>query len=103
MAGVKESTVQVDDGAKLHVKLLGEDESTDKSKPLLIALHGAPGIYTHAEPEACFGHLSSLFRVLVYDARGSGFSDMTPPYSLERWGKDIEYLRCTCARLEMRR
>jgi proline iminopeptidase len=91
MAAPKISTVRVDDGVKLHVKLFG-DESTE-TKPLLIALHGAPGLYTSAEPEACFSHLSSLFRVLVFDGRGSGASDMTGPYTHKRWMKDIDYLR----------
>lgn len=86
------STVEVDDGVKLFVKVFGEDDS-NKAKPLLITLHGAPGLFTHAEPEACFSHLSSLFRVLVFDGRGSGASDMIGPYTHERWMKDIEYLR----------
>lgn len=91
MSDTKISTVQVDDGVKLHVKLLGDDPTT--TKPLLIALHGAPGLFTHAEPEACFSHFSSLFRVLVFDGRGSGQSDIIGPYTHERWMQDIEYLR----------
>ena len=92
MTEARSSTVQTDDGVKLHVKLLGEDSTG--TKPLLIALHGAPGLFTHAEPEACFSRLSSLFRVLVFDGRGSGASDMIGPYTHERWMEDIENLRC---------
>jgi proline iminopeptidase len=92
MAEAKSSTVQMDDGVKLNVKLLGEDSSG--TKPLLLGLHGAPGLFTHAEPEACFSQLSSLFRVLVFDGRGSGTSDKIGPYTHERWMKDIENLRC---------
>ncbi|EXJ75642.1 uncharacterized protein A1O5_00149 [Cladophialophora psammophila CBS 110553] len=91
MVEANTSTVQVDDGVKLHVRLLGGDSTG--AKPLLIGLHGAPGMFTHAEPEACFSHLSPLFRVLVFDGRGSGASDMIGPYSHERWMKDIENLR----------
>jgi pimeloyl-ACP methyl ester carboxylesterase len=91
MAATKISRVQVDDGIYLHVKLLGDEQHT--SKPLLIALHGAPGLFTSAEPEACFGFLSPQFRILVFDGRGSGDSDIVGPYTHERWMKDIEFLR----------
>jgi proline iminopeptidase len=85
------STDQMDDGVRLHVKVLGNDSKT--TKPLLIALHGAPGLSTHAEPEEAFTFLSDTFRVLVFDARGSGASDLTGPYTHDRWIKDIENLR----------
>lgn len=91
MAEAKTTTVQMDDGAKLHVKLLGDDPSS--TKPLCIGLHGAPGLCSHADAEAYCSHLSSLFRVLVFDGRGSGVSDLTGPYTHERWMKDIENLR----------
>lgn len=96
MAGNKTTTVsavEMEDGVRLHVKILGDDSPKSKSNPLLIALHGAPGLSTHAEPEATFSHLSSVFRVLVFDARGSGESDLTGPYTHDRWIKDIENLR----------
>ncbi|TVY38367.1 Proline iminopeptidase [Lachnellula subtilissima] len=93
MAGFKAttSTVQMDDGVNLRVKVIGEDSKS--TKPLLIALHGAPGLSTSVEPEATFTFLSDIFRVLVFDARGSGGSDMTGPYTHDRWIKDIEILR----------
>lgn len=79
----------MDDGAFLNVKVLGDHPS----KPLLIALHGAPGLSSLAEPEAEFAFLAGIFRVLVFDARGSGRSDLTPPFTHDRWVRDIEYLR----------
>lgn len=88
------STVEMDDGARLHVKILGED--LESTKPVLITLHGAPGLSTHLEPEASFGFLSRNFRVLVYDARGSGASDLRGPFTHDRWIKDIENLRYYC-------
>jgi len=84
------SAVEMDDGIHLHVKILGDDSTT---KPLFIGLHGAPGLSTHAEPAVGFGFLSKIFRVLVFDARGSGTSDLTGPFTHDRWVKDIENLR----------
>ncbi|KAK6384578.1 hypothetical protein LTS17_002141 [Exophiala oligosperma] len=91
MADPKTTTVQMDDGAKLHVKLFGDDSS--KTKPLFIGLHGAPGLVTHRDAEAFASQLSSIFRVLVFDGRGSGVSDLIGPYTHDRWMKDIENLR----------
>lgn len=66
------------DGARLYVKVLGERLP---AKPLLIALHGAPGLSTHAEPEATSGFLQSQFQIIVYDARGSRISDLKQLYT----------------------
>ncbi|KAH8690782.1 proline iminopeptidase [Talaromyces proteolyticus] len=85
------STVTMDDGVRLNVKILGQDSAG--SKPLLISLHGAPGLSTLAEPEASFGYLANLYRVLVFDARGSGASDKIGPFTHDRWIEDIEILR----------
>jgi proline iminopeptidase len=85
------SNVFMDDGIRLNVKVLGDEPYTNK--PLLIVLHGAPGLSTLAEPEASFGFLSDLFRVLVYDGRGSGASDLKGPYTQARWIQDIELIR----------
>lgn len=84
------SIVQLSDGARVPVRVLGAD---DQSKPLLIALHGAPGLSDYKEPQSSFGFLASDFRVLVYDARGSGESDLKPPYTHERWVADVDELR----------
>jgi proline iminopeptidase len=84
------TTVQLSDAARLRVWLLG---AQDTSKPLLIALHGAPGLSSHTEPEAAYGFLNESFRVLVYDARGSGASDAKGPFTDERWVADIDELR----------
>lgn len=90
-AGRHDTVAQVpmDDGAKLWVKVLGDD----LGKPLLIVHHGAPGVSSHLEPEASFGFLADRYRVLVFDARGSGYSDLKEPYSHERWVKDVDVLR----------
>lgn len=83
----------MDDGVNLHVKLIEDKTDSRATKPLLISLHGAPGLSTHLEPAASFSHLSNLFRVLVFDARGSGASDLIGPYTHDRWVKDVENLR----------
>ena len=88
---VTQSWVCMDDGVRLKVRLLDEDPTVTKT--LFIALHGAPGLSTLAEPETSYGHLSDIFRVLVYDARGSGDSDLIGPYTHDRWIEDIENLR----------
>lgn len=75
-------------GAELEVEVLGADGA-----PVLIAHHGAPGIGSRAEPRASFGALADTYRVIVFDARGSGESSDTPPYSHEQWTADVEALR----------
>lgn len=75
-------------GAELEVEVLGEEGA-----PVLIAHHGAPGLGSRAEPKASFGALADTFRVIVFDARGSGESSDTPPYSHEQWTADIDALR----------
>ncbi|KAH8204511.1 hypothetical protein TruAng_001285 [Truncatella angustata] len=82
--------VTLSDGARLYVKLLGGNK---REKPLVIVLHGAPGLSSHAEPERSFGFLQDQFRVLVYDARGSGTSDQKLPYTDQRWVEDVDELR----------
>lgn len=59
----------------------------------IIALHGAPGLSTHAEPKGAFGLLADSWQVVTYDARGSGVSDATPPYTHEQWVADLDALR----------
>ncbi|CAM1505911.1 Fc.00g115480.m01.CDS01 [Cosmosporella sp. VM-42] len=82
--------VELSDGAKLLVHVLGDEHNNN---PLLIALHGAPGLSMHTEPEAAYSFLGDRFRVLVYDGRGSGGSDLIGPYTDERWISDVEELR----------
>lgn len=76
-------------GNTLDVELLGDDRDT----PLLIAHHGAPGLGSKNEPRMAFGPLSDLFRVLVFDARGSGKSGDVPPFTHEQWVADVDALR----------
>ncbi|WP_026551767.1 alpha/beta hydrolase [Arthrobacter sp. H20] len=76
-------------GNPLDVELLGDDPDA----PLLIAHHGAPGLGSKGEPQTAFGPLSDLFRVLVFDARGSGKSGDQGPFTHEQWVADVDALR----------
>lgn len=78
------------DGTSIRACWLGGD---DPSKPLLIALHGAPGLSSLEEPLSGFDFLKHKFRVLVYDARGSGKSDAAGPLTDEQWISDIDEMR----------
>ncbi|KAF5578930.1 proline iminopeptidase [Fusarium pseudoanthophilum] len=82
--------VQLSDGAKLNVCLLGAE---NKSKPLIISLHGAPGLSSHTGIKEDFKFLADKFRVLVYDLRGSGDSELKGPFTDEQWISDLEELR----------
>lgn len=75
-------------GNRLAVEVLGPEGS-----PVLIAHHGAPGLGTRAEPRASFGALADTYRIVVFDARGSGESEGRPPFTHEQWAADVEGLR----------
>ncbi|WP_028278867.1 alpha/beta hydrolase [Arthrobacter sp. H5] len=76
-------------GNPLDVEMLGDAPGA----PLLIAHHGAPGLGSKSEPQMAFGPISDLFRVLVFDARGSGKSGDQGPFTHEQWVADVDALR----------
>ncbi|GIL34829.1 alpha/beta fold hydrolase [Phycicoccus sp. DTK01] len=81
--------MQVDiNGNRLEVELTGPEGA-----PLLIVHHGAPGLGSMAEPRASFGPLADTYRVLVFDARGSGRSEGNEPFTHEQWVADVDALR----------
>lgn len=75
-------------GNHLAVEVLGPEDA-----PVIITHHGAPGLGSRAEPRASFGRLSDEYRVVVFDARGSGQSEGEGVYSHEQWAADIDGLR----------
>lgn len=75
-------------GNQLAVEIFG-----DENAPVLIAHHGAPGLGSRAEPRASFGPLADTFRVVVFDARGSGESEGNPPFTHAQWVADVDALR----------
>jgi proline iminopeptidase len=76
-------------GNPLDVEMLGDN----RDAPLLITHHGAPGLGSKAEPRMAYGPLSDSFRVLIFDARGSGRSGDTPPFTHKQWVEDVDALR----------
>ncbi|GAB3598204.1 alpha/beta hydrolase [Kineococcus gypseus] len=75
-------------GNELAVDVLGPPDA-----PVVIAHHGAPGLGSRAEPRASFGRLADEYRVVVFDARGSGESEGSGVFSHEQWAADIDGLR----------
>jgi len=86
---MKEDAMFVDvDDVRLRVHVRGDG-------PPIYAHHGAPGLGTHATPARAFGPLADAYRVVTFDARGSGESGAVPPYTHERWVADLDGLRET--------
>jgi len=75
-------------GVELAVEVLGPEGA-----PVILAHHGAPGLGSRAEPRASFGRLADHYRVVVFDARGSGESDGGGDLSHEQWAADLDGLR----------
>ncbi|SNT01764.1 proline iminopeptidase [Asanoa hainanensis] len=73
---------------ELEVEVFGADDA-----PVLIAHHGAPGLGSRAEPRATFAPFADTFRVIVFDARGSGISEGNGPFTHEQWVADVDGLR----------
>jgi proline iminopeptidase len=76
-------------GNRLHVEVLGDGPG----KPTMIVHHGAPGLGSMAEPKASFGPFADGYRVIVFDARGSGVSEGAAPLTHEQWAADVDALR----------
>lgn len=87
MAKTADMFVEVN-GVKLRVHVQGEDDATP-----IYAHHGAPGLGTHGEPKRAFAPLADQYRIVSFDARGSGESDAVPPFSHEQWVADLDALR----------
>lgn len=75
-------------GNELAVEVLGPSDA-----PVVLTHHGAPGLGSRAEPRASFGRLADEYRVIVFDARGSGESEGSGVFSHEQWAADLDALR----------
>ncbi len=73
---------------ELEVEVFGADDA-----PVLIAHHGAPGLGSRAEPRATFRPFADEYRVIVFDARGSGVSEGRPPFTHAQWVADVDAIR----------
>lgn len=80
--------VALSDGASLNVRFIA---GVNDARPLVIALHGGPG--GGNLNGTGFEFLADRYRVLLYDARGSGKSDVQGPFTHERWAADLDELR----------
>lgn len=61
--------------------------------PVIIALHGAPGLGWRDEPKETFKPYSDTYRVIVFDMRGSGHSGGAGPLTHAQWVADVESIR----------
>ncbi|HEY0187931.1 MAG TPA: alpha/beta hydrolase [Cellulomonas sp.] len=75
-------------GNELAVEVLGPPDA-----PVLLTHHGAPGLGSRSEPRASFGRLADEYRVVVFDARGSGESEGSGELSHAQWAADLDALR----------
>jgi proline iminopeptidase len=75
-------------GIRLRVDVQGE-----ANRLPIYAHHGAPGLGTHGTPKKAFEPLADAYRVVTFDARGSGESEAVPPYTHAQWVADLDALR----------
>ncbi|MCR2783220.1 MULTISPECIES: alpha/beta hydrolase [unclassified Microbacterium] len=75
-------------GARLKLQVSGPDDA-----PAIIVHHGAPGLGSRSEPVRSFGPFADAYRIVTFDARGSGESEDLPPYTHAQWVADIDAIR----------
>jgi len=75
-------------GARLKLQILGPEDA-----PAIIVHHGAPGLGSRSEPVRSFGPFADRYRIVTFDARGSGESADVPPYTHAQWVADIDAIR----------
>ncbi len=75
-------------GAELFVHTQGPEDA-----PVIIGHHGAPGLSSHSEPSTALKPLADEYRIITFDARGSGSSELKPPYTHEQWVADVDAIR----------
>lgn len=73
-------------GTQLQVDTAG------RGRPIY-AHHGAPGLGSRATPKRSFAALEDRYRIVTFDARGSGESDLRPPFTNAQWVADLDALR----------
>jgi proline iminopeptidase len=59
----------------------------------MIVHHGGPGMGDRSDYTTAFAPFADRFRIITFDARGSGASAEVEPYSHEQWAADIDALR----------
>jgi proline-specific peptidase len=74
-------------GARLYCETHGPEDA-----PVLVILHGGPGVGDCRDQVRDYRALADEFRLVFYDARGSGRSEEKPPYTHEQWVADVDEL-----------
>jgi proline iminopeptidase len=74
---------------ELEIEVLGDDPAL----PVMIVHHGAPGLGSRNEPKRGYSAFRDRFRVVVFDARGSGESEGRPPFTHAQWVADVDAIR----------
>lgn len=69
------------------------DVQGDPDADVLIALHGGPGVGDRGDLTDAFSAFADQYRVITFDARGSGASGDVPPFTHEQWTADVDALR----------
>ena len=66
------------------------DGPTMRSRPVVLALHGGPGL-DHTSFKPRFGTLADVAQIVYYDHRGQGRSDRSTPdrWNFDQWSDDI--------------
>src|SRR5690625_8016876 len=68
-------------------------EHVEDNDNTIFFIHGAPGLVDCRSDIIVFSKLSSEYRLVFLDMRGSGRSEEVPPYTHEQWISDIDELR----------
>src|SRR5690606_37763113 len=63
------------------------------ARPAIYGHDGAPGLGTHSTPKRALAPLADSYKIVTFDARGSGASDAVPPYTHAQWVADLDALR----------
>lgn len=80
-------------GIKLFVDVQAASGAARGSPRAIYGHHGAPGLGTHATPKRALAPLADAYKIVTFDARGSGASDAVPPYTHAQWVADLDALR----------
>jgi len=82
-SGAEMNHVTLEDGCRLAWRMEGPEAA-----PVVVLAHALGASSAMWQPQA--DSLTDQFRVLRYDSRGHGASDVTPgPYTIERLGRDV--------------
>lgn len=78
---------------RLHVSVLGDEWRHGERRPVIVALHGGPGV-DGSGLRFLMSPAAEYAQVLIPDQRGHGHSDLSEPsrWNLDTWADDIAAL-----------